>query len=180
MSPSAALNADKPENSSAVVRIVTRMATVNGRGKCMTLFAPLVAKRRRCLSSPEKGDLCTAVTVTLKSGARLALRKGNTKRGGHCLSLLSLLLAIFSRFYYTSRQNGATHPVCLNGTDLSNPGVYSRRVVFYLAAKTASIIFTYPVQRQRLPSSPSFTSSSVGLGFSSSNAFATIIIPGVQ
>lgn len=81
MSPSAALNADKLENSSAVVRIVPGIATVNGRGKCMTLSAPLVAKTRRYLSSLEKGDPCTVATVTLKLNARLAFRKGNIKRG---------------------------------------------------------------------------------------------------
>jgi len=82
MSPSVALAADKPEKSSAVVRIVLGMATVNGRGKCMMLSAPLVVKRRRYLSSLEKGDPCTAATVTLRSDARPRFRKGNTKREG--------------------------------------------------------------------------------------------------
>ena len=49
----------------------------------MTLSAPLVAKRRRCLSSPDKGDPCTAATATLKLGAEFAFEKGNTKEGGH-------------------------------------------------------------------------------------------------
>ena len=80
MSPSVVLAVDKPENSSVVVHIVPGIATVNGRGKCMMPSAPLVAKRRRCLSSLEKGDPCTAATVTLKSNARLVFRKGSTKR----------------------------------------------------------------------------------------------------
>ena len=45
---------------------------------------------------------------------------------------------------------------------------------------TASTIFAYPVHRHRLPAMASRTSSSVGLGFSSSSAFAASTMPGVQ
>src|SRR6185312_14890976 len=48
------------------------------------------------------------------------------------------------------------------------------------AATTASTMFQYPVQRQMLPWSAIFTSSSVGLGFCSRRAVALISIPGVQ
>lgn len=40
--------------------------------------------------------------------------------------------------------------------------------------------FVAPVQRQMLPERASLTSASVGAGFSSSNARAAIIMPGVQ
>ena len=48
------------------------------------------------------------------------------------------------------------------------------------AATTASTMFQYPVQRQMLPWSATLTSSSLGLGFSASNAVALMSIPGVQ
>src|SRR5581483_4818565 len=52
---------------------------------------------------------------------------------------------------------------------------------FRLAAScTASTIFTYDPQRQRLPASPSLISSSVGCGFSSSSGTAVSTMPGVQ
>ena len=48
------------------------------------------------------------------------------------------------------------------------------------AAKTASTMWTYPVQRHRLPPMALRTSSSLGCGFRASNALAERIIPGVQ
>ena len=48
------------------------------------------------------------------------------------------------------------------------------------AARTASTMFQYPVQRQMFPCSATLTSSSVGLGFCSSSAVALISMPGVQ
>ena len=45
---------------------------------------------------------------------------------------------------------------------------------------TAFTMLWYPVQRQRLPSSPSRTSVSVGDGFSASSEVAAITMPGVQ
>jgi hypothetical protein len=71
MNPSVVLHADKPRGSSAV-QVAMIAATDHGREKCMTLSAPLVAKRRRCLLSLERGGLCTAATAILKLGAKLA------------------------------------------------------------------------------------------------------------
>ena len=121
MSQSVVPNADKPENSNAVVRIVPGIATVNGRGKCMTLSAPLVAKRRRCLLSLEKGDPCTAAIVTLKLEARLTFRKNSIKREGDTGNItLSPLSISLNRLRYTFRQDGTIRLACLNRIDLSN------------------------------------------------------------
>jgi integrase len=61
--------------------MVAGVATaINGKGKCILPSAPLVAKTRRYLSSPETADRCTAATATLQSGADPAFRKGNTKK----------------------------------------------------------------------------------------------------
>ena len=48
------------------------------------------------------------------------------------------------------------------------------------ARMTARTMFWYPVQRHRLPSRPSRTSCSVGLGLSRSRSAAAMIMPGVQ
>src|SRR5262249_1614429 len=48
------------------------------------------------------------------------------------------------------------------------------------ASSTASRIFVYPVHRQRLPASAALIWSRVGVGVSSSNAWAVRRIPGVQ
>ena len=69
-SPGVVPTAEQRGNSNVVVRVVAGIATaINGRGKCILLFAPLVAKTPRYLSSPETGDRCTAATATLQSGA---------------------------------------------------------------------------------------------------------------
>ena len=44
----------------------------------------------------------------------------------------------------------------------------------------ASIIFTYPVQRQIFPEMASFISANWGLGFCSRRLLVTKIMPGVQ
>src|SRR5262249_60139912 len=51
---------------------------------------------------------------------------------------------------------------------------------FSAASSTAPTMLWYPVQRQKLPSSPARTSCSVGCGFSASRLVATITMPGVQ
>ena len=66
----------------------------------------------------------------------------------------------------------------LQGRRLGRLG--GRHADAFPAATTASTMFQYPVQRQMLPCSATFTSSSDGLGFSSSSALALISIPGVQ
>ncbi len=79
MNQSVVLAADKPGSNSAAICKVAGMAPATKAGKCIPLSAPLVAKRHRYLSSPEKGDLCTAATVTLKLGARVTFSKDYTK-----------------------------------------------------------------------------------------------------
>jgi hypothetical protein len=46
----------------------------------MMLSVPLVVKRRRYLSSLEKGDPCTAATVSLRLDAKLRFRQGKAKQ----------------------------------------------------------------------------------------------------
>lgn len=121
MSQSVVPNADKPEGSSAVVRIVPGIATVNSRGKCMTLSALLAAKTRRYLLSLEKGDLCTAAIVTLKLEARLTFRKNSIKREGDTGNItLSPLSISLNRLRYTFRRDGTIRMAYLNRIDLSN------------------------------------------------------------
>ena len=48
------------------------------------------------------------------------------------------------------------------------------------AKVTASMIFTYPVQRQRLLFNPFIISAGEGDGFPARSAFVAMIIPGVQ
>jgi len=60
MSPSGVFNAEKPGNSNVVATAMV------DRGRCMTLCVHLVALSVRYLSSPDKGDQCTAATVILK------------------------------------------------------------------------------------------------------------------
>src|SRR5581483_3281106 len=52
--------------------------------------------------------------------------------------------------------------------------------IAFPAAWIAFTMFTYPVHRQMLPEIAHRTSSSEGVGFLSSNALATSIMPGVQ
>jgi len=77
MNPSVVFVADKPGKNSAAVCKVAQMATAIKEGKCILLSVLLVAKIHRYLSSPEKGDLCIAATVTLKRRDRLLVRKAN-------------------------------------------------------------------------------------------------------
>src|SRR5689334_231133 len=51
---------------------------------------------------------------------------------------------------------------------------------FSAAYSMALTIFTYPVQRQRLPEIPTRISCSVGVGLRCSSATPAIIMPGVQ
>jgi len=74
MSPSVVPSADKPGNNSAVVPMVARIATaINGRGKCMLLSVPHVAKTHRYRLSHEMADRCTAATATPKLGAKVPI-----------------------------------------------------------------------------------------------------------
>jgi len=77
MSPSVAPSADKLGNNSVVVG-----TAIDGRGKCILQSVPSAAQRPRYLLSPEKGDQCTAVIATPRSGAESVFRKVNTNRGG--------------------------------------------------------------------------------------------------
>ena len=87
MSPSVVLNAERPGNNSA-----TGMAkALSGRGKCILLYVPIVAKTRRYLSSPDRIDRCIAASATPKSGFRLRVKKGNTKGEGTVMVPSSLI-----------------------------------------------------------------------------------------
>jgi hypothetical protein len=52
-------------------------AATDGLGKCMLLFAPLVARTRRYRSSPERDDQCTARTASPVRGGRDKRRAAN-------------------------------------------------------------------------------------------------------
>src|SRR5918992_1188972 len=58
-------------------------------------------------------------------------------------------------------------------------GVHAELILF-AARRTASRIFSYPVQRQRLPASASLISASVGRGLRSSRSWVATTSPGVQ
>jgi len=60
MSPSIVLNAERPGSNSAM-EIDT---AINREGKCILLYVPIVAKKRRYLSSPDRIDRCTAANAT--------------------------------------------------------------------------------------------------------------------
>jgi hypothetical protein len=68
MSLSVVPTADKPEDSSAVNRMVTIATATDGRGKCMMRSARRAAKRHRYPLSLGKDDPCTAANATPKSG----------------------------------------------------------------------------------------------------------------
>jgi hypothetical protein len=70
MSQSVALTAGKPANNSAMAVAGAAKAATDGLGKCMLLFAPLVARTRRYRSSPERDDQCTARTASPVRGGR--------------------------------------------------------------------------------------------------------------
>ena len=72
MSPSVALAAGKLENSTVVHR------TAMGNGRCMTLYVPPVAKKRRYLSNLEMDAPSTAATATPRSDEKLVCRIGLT------------------------------------------------------------------------------------------------------
>src|SRR6185437_9646456 len=92
------------------------------------------------------------------------------------------------------RQSGVVGPVGLAGDEagvflalagvayLVQDGFCGHVVTPALPAafRTALTMFWYPVQRHRLPSSPSLTSSSVGCGLSRNRSAAAMIMPGVQ
>ena len=62
-----------------------------------------------------------------------------------------------------------------------DPGtVGAHRLTDSAAARTASVICWYPAHRHRLPTRPSWTSSTVGSGFRASSAWADINWPGIQ
>lgn len=63
MSRGVVLTAAQPGNNNAVV---VGMEADTGKGRCIRLFAPLVARIVRCLSNPGTDDPCTARTATLQ------------------------------------------------------------------------------------------------------------------
>ena len=60
-SPVAVLSAEQPENK---IALAIMAAATDNRDKCIPLPVLLVAKTARYPSSPETGDLCTALTAT--------------------------------------------------------------------------------------------------------------------
>ncbi len=66
------------------------------------------------------------------------------------------------------------------GNPLANVEVFLHRYLPLLVALIASMIWIYPVHRQKFPAIAVRISSSEGLEFSSSRALADITMPGVQ
>jgi hypothetical protein len=88
MSPSDVFSAESPGNSNVAATAMV------GRGKCMTLCAPLVVKSARYLSSPAKGDQCIAATAILKQDVKRPLKKVNKKGERMPLLMASSLFSL--------------------------------------------------------------------------------------
>jgi len=78
----------------------------------------------------------------------------------------------------TGHVNALLHAKTPGGEEIELHGVFStRRAAALLIAAT---MFWYPVQRQRLPESPSLISSSLASGYFRSRSSPVISMPGVQ
>jgi hypothetical protein len=67
MSPGVVLIAGQSENNSAAAMVAE---APDSGGKCILLYAPLVAEAPRSPLSPETDDQCTALIATLRQGGR--------------------------------------------------------------------------------------------------------------
>jgi len=81
MTPSVVLNVEMLGDSAAALIAAEIASATDHKGKCTTRSAPLVARRRRCLSSPDLGDPCIAAIATPKLGPGHVVRQ-SSKKGG--------------------------------------------------------------------------------------------------
>jgi hypothetical protein len=95
-------------------------------------------------------------------------------------TITSVPPAIGSHMPGSLASSETTHASCRARPFRSRRDSISCIVLRRAASATASIIWLYPVQRQRLPERPSRISSIVGSGFRFSKCTAARIIPGVQ